>query len=373
VSGNLSSVAQVSLTTGVSGVLPIANGGTNNSGPFAGARIMVSSVSAIVEAAALTNGQLLIGVSAGSPTPATLTGTANQVNVANGAGSITLSLPQSIATTSSVTFANITDTALTPNGVVRVGAGGLLTSTGAMTNGQILIGSTGVAPVLATLAAGANGGVVIANGAGSITLSTVQDIRTSASPTFTGMTLSGLTQGSILFAGPGGLISQDNANFFWDDANNRLGIGTSTPQGSLDVNGSAIFRGSVSFPSSGGGNYQQVQTAILVTTDNSLTTIATVAVATGVSMLLIVQIIARRVSGTQGAAGDSAAYKRDALVKNISGTVTVELVQTSYTAEDQNNWNVLISDSGANVLIQVQGTNNNTVNWNATYFMQTVS
>ena len=44
----------------------------------------------------------------------------------------------------------------------------------------------------------------------------------SASPTLTGLTLSGLTQGSVLFAGASGVVSQDNANFFFDDTNNNL-------------------------------------------------------------------------------------------------------------------------------------------------------
>ena len=41
----------------------------------------------------------------------------------------------------------------------------------------------------------------------------------------TSITDSGMTAGSMLFAGAGGLISQDNANLFWDDANNYLGLG----------------------------------------------------------------------------------------------------------------------------------------------------
>jgi hypothetical protein len=49
-----------------------------------------------------------------------------------------------------------------------------------------------------------------------------------------------LTQGSVLFAGSGGLLSQDNANFFWDDTNNRLGVGTTTPRKTLDVNGQIL-------------------------------------------------------------------------------------------------------------------------------------
>jgi hypothetical protein len=45
------------------------------------------------------------------------------------------------------------------------------------------------------------------------------------------------TTGSVLFVNSSGQIAQDNANFFWDDTNNRLGIGTATPSYALDVNG----------------------------------------------------------------------------------------------------------------------------------------
>src|SRR6185369_1676430 len=46
------------------------------------------------------------------------------------------------------------------------------------------------------------------------------------------------TQGSILFACPSGLISQNNSKFFWDNANTDLGIGTSTGTSTLTVQGS---------------------------------------------------------------------------------------------------------------------------------------
>jgi len=72
----------------VTGVLPVANGG-NGTGSF-------------------TDGQILIGNTTGNTlTKTTLTGTSNQVVVTNGAGAITLSLPQSIATTSSPQFTQL--------------------------------------------------------------------------------------------------------------------------------------------------------------------------------------------------------------------------------------------------------------------------
>ncbi|CAB5222874.1 hypothetical protein UFOVP369_38 [uncultured Caudovirales phage] len=42
-------------------------------------------------------------------------------------------------------------------------------------------------------------------------------------------TSTAFTTGSVVFAGASGTYTQDNANFFWDDSNNRLGIGTTTP------------------------------------------------------------------------------------------------------------------------------------------------
>jgi hypothetical protein len=48
-------------------------------------------------------------------------------------------------------------------------------------------------------------------------------------------TLSGLTLGSVVYAGTAGLLSQDNSNFFWDATNHRLGIGTTSPATPLHV------------------------------------------------------------------------------------------------------------------------------------------
>lgn len=55
-------------------------------------------------------------------------------------------------------------------------------------------------------------------------------LGSGSTPTFAGLTLteafslSYLTEKSILFAGPSGLISQDNTNLSWDDATNVLTV-----------------------------------------------------------------------------------------------------------------------------------------------------
>lgn len=57
------------------------------------------------------------------------------------------------------------------------------------------------------------------------------------------MTLPGLTAGSVVFAGAGGVLSQDNSDLFWDDTNKRLGIGTDTPGYILDIDAGEIGEG----------------------------------------------------------------------------------------------------------------------------------
>jgi hypothetical protein len=53
--------------------------------------------------------------------------------------------------------------------------------------------------------------------------------------TFNGkFTLPTLTSGSVLFSN-GTTIAQNNANFFWDNTNNRLGVGTATPAYRIDA------------------------------------------------------------------------------------------------------------------------------------------
>lgn len=70
------------------GILATNVGGTSLASPFG----------------SFTNGQLLIGDGDAFPTVAALTGTANQVTVTNGSGSITLALPQNIHTAADPTF-----------------------------------------------------------------------------------------------------------------------------------------------------------------------------------------------------------------------------------------------------------------------------
>ena len=84
----------------------------------------------------------------------------------------------------------------------------------------------------------ASGGVGVAPAWATLNQAAVAGLGTGDSPTWAGATLSGITAGSVLFAGTGGLLSQDNANFFWNDANNRLGLGTASPGAPLTIQSS---------------------------------------------------------------------------------------------------------------------------------------
>lgn len=58
-----------------------------------------------------------------------------------------------------------------------------------------------------------------------------------------GTNASSWTAGSVIFAGAGGTsLAQDNANLFWDDTNNRLGVGTVAPVTTLTSLGKASVR-----------------------------------------------------------------------------------------------------------------------------------
>lgn len=73
-----------------------------------------------------------------------------------------------------------------------------------------------------------------------------------ATTTAGSLTLSPMIQGSLLFAGAGGLVSQNNAGLFWDNTNSRLGVGTTTPVVKFDVAQNGAVKVGDGFISSGG-------------------------------------------------------------------------------------------------------------------------
>ena len=85
-----------------------------------------------------------------------------------------------------------------------------------------------------------SGGVGVAPAWGKIGLTTHVTGTLPVANGGTG-TVTAFTTGSVVFAGASGVYSQDNANLFWDDTNNRLGIGTTSPQSALSFASNSVI------------------------------------------------------------------------------------------------------------------------------------
>jgi len=148
-SNNITAAAiNLASATEVTGALPINRGGTNSATSLNNNRIMVSNGGAIVEAAAMTDGQLLIGSTSAAPVVATITA-GTGISVTNGAGSIT------IAATTALPTGSVTNSTLTYNGSnwientgVRTTTGGVITSIA--TSNQLVLGAS---PLTTTISA----------------------------------------------------------------------------------------------------------------------------------------------------------------------------------------------------------------------------
>ena len=110
---------------------------------------------------------------------------------------------------------------------VIVGNGGTGLTT--LTDGYVLVGDGTNAVEL--IAPSATVGVALVSTGGA------------SSPAYGTVTVGGggtgntsFTAGSIIFSN-GSILTEDNSNLFWDDTNNRLGIGTTTPLHDLTVQG----------------------------------------------------------------------------------------------------------------------------------------
>ena len=100
-------------------------------------------------------------------------------------------------------------------------------------SGQDLSTANNVTSAFTTLAAVAGVGYLTSL-AGALLATGATTGATSQSQVFTnGATLSNITSGSVLFAGTAGVVSQNNANFFWDNTDPRLGLGLNTPTAKL--------------------------------------------------------------------------------------------------------------------------------------------
>ena len=143
------------------------------------------------------------------------------------AGTITIAGTSAQGISTSATGSTVTITAAnattTTKGVASFNTTNFTVTSGAVSSNALTV----------TAGSGLSGGGSV-NLGGSVTLSLTAPVGVTSGGT--GTTTS-FTQGSVVFAGASGVYAQDNANFFWDATNHRLGIGTSAPKNALDVSG----------------------------------------------------------------------------------------------------------------------------------------
>jgi hypothetical protein len=122
--GTAPSYGKVGLTTHVSGTLPIANGGTNSATALSGSSIMVSNGTSIIQGAAGTTTTVLHGNAAGTPTYGAVSLTADVSGIlplANGGSNANLTavnggIVYSTATAMAITAAGTSGQVLTSSG-----------------------------------------------------------------------------------------------------------------------------------------------------------------------------------------------------------------------------------------------------------------
>lgn len=131
-------------------------------------------------------------------------------------------------------------------------------NTATFSTSETLINSTGGLGTFKYQAGAANVGINSSSMAGYVTSSNVQQALQGLYNAHAAVIPFGASfpSGSIVFISASGTFATDKSQLFWDDPNNRLGIGTPSPDATLYVMGSFTQHGSGSIDMQPSGSFQ---------------------------------------------------------------------------------------------------------------------
>jgi len=217
----------ITLTSEVDGVLPVANGGTGWGELEANTLLLGNGTNKVSTTTAGTNGQILALLSG---VPEWTSTTTFSGGLTYSSGNVVSDLGTSITLTSEV------------DGILPVANGG----TNASTLGADMLLSFNGTSIVSSSTPTASHYFATSTIASTFPYASTTAITAETAST-TNLFISSIIKGSVLFSGTDGELIQDNASLFFDDANNRLGIGTTTPWGQLSINPDGLGAGVPSF------------------------------------------------------------------------------------------------------------------------------
>lgn len=361
------SFAAVDLTTTVTGVLPVANGGTGVA-YFGVAGPTVARVYTFPDADAtvLTSASAVTAAQGGTGHATYAVGDLLQAS-----GATTLARLAAVATGNVLISGGVTTVSswgkvgLTTHvsGTLPVANGG--TSFASYTVGDII--SASGATTLTRIAAVATGSYLRAAGAATLPVwstTTLPNAATAgdlmyASAANTYANLADVAVGSVLVSGGVGVAPAWSAT---PSVTSWAAVSTTTTGAAA---GNVLQ--TLATTTAGDDPTEVVRQYNVNTTDGAATTIATIAVPQDFATQYECKVTGHRTGGAAGAVNDSGGYVLQALYTNTAGAAAEIAAETlTVIGESQAGWTVAVAPSGGNAVVQVTGAANNNVTWHMT-------